>query len=58
MAGLRRYTSGFAIPQYIADPPGGKVSLNPNSIVSTNATGHVLKNWEGKNVSYPDVRTV
>ena len=58
MAGLRRYTSGFAIPQYIADPPGGKVSLNPNSIVSTNATGYVLKNWEGKNVSYPDVRTV
>ena len=58
IAGLRRSSSGYAIPQYIADPPGGKVSLNPNSIVSTSATGCVLKNWEGKNVFYPNTRTV
>ena len=58
MTGLRQYSSGFAIPQFIADPPGGKVSLNPNNIVSSNATGYVLKNWEGKNVFYPDFRTV
>jgi len=55
IAGLRQYTSGYAVPHYMADPPGGKVSLNPNSIISKDANGYMLKNWEGKNVFYPDI---
>ena len=58
ISGLRRCTSGHAVPQYIADPPGGKVSLHPNNIISKNANGYYLSNWEGKNVFYPDLQTV
>ncbi|MCP4751004.1 MAG: KamA family radical SAM protein [Proteobacteria bacterium] len=52
--GLRKTSSGYAVPQYIADPPGGKVSLAPYTVISKNNEGYFLKNWRGDKVFYPD----
>jgi lysine 2,3-aminomutase len=54
--GLRGHTTGYAIPQFVIDGPGGggKIPINPNYIVET-ATGRVtLRNFEGKIFDYPD----
>ncbi|MFH2129383.1 MAG: KamA family radical SAM protein [bacterium] len=51
---LRRQTSGYAIPHFIADPPGGKVTLAPNTIVAKTLSGYRLKNWRGEEIEYPD----
>ena len=54
--GLRGHTSGYAIPQYVIDGPGGggKIPLNPNYIVQHNDHQVVLKNYEGKEFIYPE----
>lgn len=54
MEQLRLHSSGYAIPHYIADPPGGKVNLSPETIISRTDDGYHLKNWAGKPVFYPD----
>ncbi|MBU3914901.1 KamA family radical SAM protein, partial [bacterium] len=51
--GLRELSSGYAIPHYIVDPPGGKVTLAPETIMSKDENGYVLKNWQRKKVLYP-----
>jgi len=54
--GLRGHTTGYAIPQFVIDGPGGggKIPINPNYIVET-ATGRItLRNFEGKIFEYPD----
>jgi lysine 2,3-aminomutase len=54
--GLRGHTTGYAIPQFVIDGPGGggKIPINPNYIVES-ATGHVtLRNFEGRIFDYPD----
>jgi lysine 2,3-aminomutase len=54
--GLRGHTTGYAIPQFVIDGPGGggKIPINPNYIVES-ATGRVtLRNFEGKIFDYPD----
>ncbi len=54
--GLRGHTTGYAVPQFVIDGPGGggKIPINPNYIVET-ATGRVtLRNFEGNIFDYPD----
>jgi lysine 2,3-aminomutase len=54
--GLRGHTTGYAIPQFVIDGPGGggKIPINPNYLVDT-ATGRVtLRNFEGEIFDYPD----
>ena len=48
--GLRGHTTGYAIPQFVIDAPGGggKVPINPNYILSHDAEKVVLRNYEGK----------
>src|SRR6266481_3497693 len=48
MEGLRGYTSGYAVPQYVIDAPGGggKVPINPDRVLS--------RNFEGKIFEYPE----
>ncbi|MGC8744637.1 MAG: KamA family radical SAM protein [Verrucomicrobiia bacterium] len=55
MLGLRGFTSGYAIPQYVIDAPGGggKIPINPNYIVSITEERIVLRNYEGKIYEYP-----
>jgi lysine 2,3-aminomutase len=53
---LRGRLTGFAIPTYVVDAPGGggKIPLLPNYIVSSSPTHTVLRNFEGMLVSYPE----
>ena len=53
--GLRGFTSGYAIPQFVIDAPGGggKIPINPNYIIKSDENGLVLKNYEGKVFNYP-----
>ena len=52
--GLRGHTSGYAIPQYVIDGPGGggKIPVNPNYVVNVNEKEVVLRNYEGKKFRY------
>ncbi|MDQ6630615.1 MAG: KamA family radical SAM protein, partial [Verrucomicrobiota bacterium] len=52
--GLRGHTSGYAIPQYVIDAPGGggKVPINPEYVLSRNKDRVVIRNFEGKVFEY------
>ncbi|MBE0636968.1 MAG: KamA family radical SAM protein [Bacteroidales bacterium] len=55
--GLRGYTSGYAIPHYVIDAPGGggKIPLLPDYFQGYNEHDDVvLKNYQGKTFIYPD----
>jgi lysine 2,3-aminomutase len=54
MDGLRGHTTGYAIPQYVIDAPGGggKVPINPDYILSRNRDRVVIRNFEGKVFEY------
>jgi lysine 2,3-aminomutase len=56
MQQLRGYTTGYAVPQYVIDAPGGggKVPVNPEYVLSHNADRVVLRNYEGKIFEYPE----
>ena len=52
--GLRGHTSGYAIPQFVIDGPGGggKIPVNPNYVVKLNEKEVTLRNYEGKQFKY------
>jgi lysine 2,3-aminomutase len=54
--GLRGFTSGYAVPHYVIDAPGGggKIPILPEYVVGRNKNGLLLKNFEGKLFTYPD----
>ena len=54
--GLRGHTSGFAVPTYVVDAPGGggKIPLNPNYIISYSDHKIVLRNYEGYITTYEE----
>lgn len=54
--GLRGHTSGYAVPQFVVDAPGGggKITLQPNYLISQSADKVVLRNFEGVITSYPE----
>lgn len=52
--GLRGHTSGYAIPQYVIDSPGGKIPVNPNYVIQHTDNQVVLRNYEGKEFLYPE----
>jgi len=56
MEGLRGHTSGYAVPQYVIDAPGGggKIPINPEYIVQRDEKKVVLRNYEGKEYVYPE----
>ena len=53
--GLRGHTTGYAVPQFVIDSPGGggKIPINPNYVVKHNDGGITLRNYEGKHFNYP-----
>jgi lysine 2,3-aminomutase len=55
--GLRGHTTGYAIPQFVIDAPGGggKVPVNPNYIRSHDEKKIALQNYEGKLFEYPEI---
>jgi lysine 2,3-aminomutase len=56
MESLRGHTTGYAVPQYVIDAPGGggKVPVNPEYVLSRNADRLVIRNFEGKIFEYPE----
>jgi lysine 2,3-aminomutase len=52
--GMRGYTSGLAVPNFVVDlvQGGGKVPLQPNYVLSMNEDALLLKNYEGKVFRY------
>jgi len=54
--GLRGHTTGYAVPTYVIDAPGGggKIPLQPESVVRREGDWLVLRNFEGREFRYPD----
>ena len=53
---LRGHTSGYAVPTYVIDAPGGggKIPLMPSAVLGCDAGGLALRNYEGGLYHYPD----
>ena len=56
LEGLRGHTTGFAIPTFVVDAPGGggKIPLMPNYLVSQGENSLVVRNFEGVLVRIDD----
>ncbi len=56
MEGLRGHTSGYAVPTYVIDAPGGggKIPVAPNYILSQSPEKVVLRNFEGFITTYTE----
>lgn len=54
--GLQGHTTGFAVPVYVIDAPngGGKIPIMPNHIVSQGHNKYVIRNFEGKIITYTE----
>jgi lysine 2,3-aminomutase len=54
--GLRGHTTGYAVPTYVIDAPGGggKIPLQPNSVVGRDGDWLLLRNYEGREYRYHD----
>ncbi|MEJ2011779.1 MAG: KamA family radical SAM protein [Anaerolineales bacterium] len=54
--GLRGHTSGYAVPTYVVDAPGGggKIPLMPNYLLSQSDHRVVLRNYEGYIATYEE----
>lgn len=59
MESLIGHTSGFAIPSYVIDAPGGggKIRVAPNYLLSWSHDKVVLRNFEGIITTYEEPRT-
>lgn len=54
--GLRGHTSGYAVPTFVVDAPGGggKIPVMPNYLISQGANKVVLRNYEGVITTYTE----
>lgn len=52
--GLRGHTSGYCVPTFVVDAPGGggKIPVGPNYVISQSHDKIVLRNYEGVIVTY------
>lgn len=53
---LRGHTTGYAVPQYVIDAPGGggKVPVNPEYVLKREDERTVIRNFEGRTFVYPE----
>jgi lysine 2,3-aminomutase len=56
MEALRGHTTGYAVPTYVIDAPGGggKIPVNPEYVLCHNDDRVVVRNYEGKIFEYPE----
>jgi lysine 2,3-aminomutase len=56
ITGLRGHTTGYAVPTYVIDAPGGggKIPIFPESLVGRDGDDLLLKNYQGHLYRYPD----
>ena len=54
--GLRGHTTGYAVPTYVIDAPGGggKIALQPDNVIGRDGDDLLLRNYEGRVYRYPD----
>ncbi len=54
--GLRGHTTGYAVPTYVIDAPGGggKIPLQTNYVVGREGDDLLLRNYRGSVYRYPD----
>ncbi|MEZ5773412.1 MAG: KamA family radical SAM protein [Hyphomicrobiaceae bacterium] len=54
--GLRGHTTGYAVPHYVIDAPGGggKIPLLPDYVVGRDGDDLLIRNFEGGVYRYPD----
>jgi lysine 2,3-aminomutase len=57
--GLRGFTSGYAVPTYVIDAPGGggKIPLTPEYVVGREDGALLLRNYEKNLYRYPDCQS-
>jgi lysine 2,3-aminomutase len=53
---LRGHTTGYAVPQYVIDAPGGggKVPVNPDYVMLKDEQRTLIRNYEGEVFEYPE----
>jgi lysine 2,3-aminomutase len=56
---LRGHTTGYGVPQFVIDAPGGggKTPINPEYLVRLDDERAVLRNYEGHRYEYPEPAT-
>jgi lysine 2,3-aminomutase len=56
LQGLRGHTTGYGVPTFVIDAPGGggKIPLQLNTVVGREGDDVLLRNYEGKVFRYPD----
>ena len=56
MRALRGHTTGYAVPVFVIDAPGGggKVPLQPDYVVGRQGNDLILQNYLGQTYRYPD----
>lgn len=56
MESLRGHTTGYAVPQYVIDAPGGggKVPISPEYVLSKTPERIIIRNFEGRVFEYPE----
>ncbi|MCL2840678.1 MAG: lysine 2,3-aminomutase [Defluviitaleaceae bacterium] len=56
---LRGHTSGFAVPTFVVDAPGGggKIPVMPNYLISYGTNKVILRNFEGVITTYTEPET-
>lgn len=56
MESLIGHTTGFSVPRYVIDAPGGggKIPVSPNYIISWSTNKVILRNYEGVITSYKE----
>jgi lysine 2,3-aminomutase len=55
MRALRGHTTGYAIPQFVIDAPGGggKIPINPEYVKKVTDTEIIMRNFQGEEYRYP-----
>ncbi len=58
MESLRGHTTGYGVPQYVIDAPGGggKVPVNPEYVLRRDNDRVLIRNFEGEVFEYPEDR--
>lgn len=56
MESLRGHTSGYAVPTFVVDAPGGggKIPVAPNYVISQSSDKVILRNFEGVITTYTE----
>lgn len=55
MEALQGHTTGFAVPKYVIDAPGGggKIPVSPQTLIGLTPNDAIVKNYEGNTYRYP-----